>query len=810
MDSIRNTIPRRAGRRPSISFRARHLGLPSVLWVLSGLIAPNAHSAASHVLPDGRLDLVAIQATIDRLGLRFAVSPNEFTAMTAEERARHAGALEPALAPGWEPAPLSGRDLPAQFDWREHQGGSYVTPVRHQGPCGACWAFAPVAMLESWLLIDGGTPGLEIDLSEQHVVSCTPSYNNCLGGDAGVAMDHLVATGAPLESCLPYAARDDVPCSATCTEAPQQAQRLLRAWRWVTDGHLVVDVAAIKDALLDGPVITWMRVHESLYGYDEGVYSADGSPATLEAHFVLIVGWDDGEQCWFAKNSWGRHWGEDGFFRIAYQSGCGFGRWTAQVGGVAVYPTSLNFRVPEIGASQQQSFTVLNGTDDWLTGQFTFAHAEFAVAPAGCDVGPGEQQTVMVTYTPRDYGSDSAVIDVPAPARRVLCTGIGPAYSPTTLLAWGDNEYGQCNVVTQEHYLAVAAGLRHSLALLAGGRIVGWGSNAYGQCDPPPPNDDFVAVAAGGYHSLGLRSDGSIAAWGWNAYGQCDAPAPDQGFVAIAAGVHHSLALRADGSVAAWGWNSDGQCDVPEPNTGFVGCAGGQKHSLGLRADGSITAWGRNLIGVPAPNSGYAAVAAGFFHNLAVRADGTLVAWGTGGDGSMVVPEPNVDFLAVAAGYDNSIAVRRDGSLAVWGLQASTPSGAGRHFIAVAAGYLHYLAISSNESVGIGETPGSPEEPIADVPAALAIAAVSPNPFNPSTAIRLELPRPAAAAVVAIHDLRGRLVRTLWQGPLGAGHHTLRWDGCDDRQRAMPSGIYLVRLATESGERRAVKITLAR
>ncbi len=37
------------------------------------------------------------------------------------------------------------------------------------------------------------------------------------------------------------------------------------------------------------------------------------------------------------------------------------------------------------------------------------------------------------------------------------------------------------------------------------GSIVAWGNNELGQCDVPEPNEDFIAVAGGGYHSLGLK-----------------------------------------------------------------------------------------------------------------------------------------------------------------------------------------------------------------------------------------------------------------------------------------------------------------
>jgi hypothetical protein len=92
--------------------------------------------------------------------------------------------------------------------------------------------------------------------------------------------------------------------------------------------------------------------------------------------------------------------------------------------------------------------------------------------------------------------------------------------------------------------VAVAGSWSHSLGLKSDGTIVAWGYNDYGQCDVPAPNADFVAVAGGRYHSLGLKSDGTIVAWGRNDQDQCDVPAPNADFVAIAAGQIHSLGLK--------------------------------------------------------------------------------------------------------------------------------------------------------------------------------------------------------------------------------------------------------------------------
>jgi alpha-tubulin suppressor-like RCC1 family protein len=271
---------------------------------------------------------------------------------------------------------------------------------------------------------------------------------------------------------------------------------------------------------------------------------------------------------------------------------------------------------------------------------------------------------------------------------------------PGSVVAWGRNDYGQCNVPSPNSgYIAVAGGSRHSLGLKADGSIVAWGYNDYGQCSVPIPNAGFIAVAGGGFHSLGLKPDGSIVAWGWNNYGQCNIPSPNTGFIAVAAGSYHSLGLKSDGSVVAWGQNDHGQCNVPSPNTGFIAVAGGEYHSLGLKSDGSIVAWGNNGSGqcnVPEPNSGFIAVAGGAHHSLGLKADGSIVAWGSNGSGQCNVPSPNSGFIAVAGVYNHSLGLKSDGSIVAWGWnyfgQCEVPE-PNTGFIAVAAGPYHSLGI---------------------------------------------------------------------------------------------------------------------
>jgi hypothetical protein len=81
---------------------------------------------------------------------------------------------------------------------------------------------------------------------------------------------------------------------------------------------------------------------------------------------------------------------------------------------------------------------------------------------------------------------------------------------------------------------AISAGTHHGLGLLPDGSVVAWGNDQYGQCQVPVQANDCVAVEAGFHHSLALRVDGSVLAWGSNFGGESDLPDTNSGFVALA------------------------------------------------------------------------------------------------------------------------------------------------------------------------------------------------------------------------------------------------------------------------------------
>lgn len=193
-------------------------------------------------------------------------------------------------------------DPPASFDWRDTPAGSYVSGVRQQGICGACWIFTAFATFESMMMITDDAPDTDPDYAEQYLLSCNWEPNGCQGGYLEDAFDFLVTAGAPTEACFPYLGSDAVPCRSSCY-ATLDLIEAAADWWLVTDG--LADPVLIKTALLDGPLAVTLMIHDSFFGYTGGAYSAHGSPSTGSGHTMLLVGWDDAQQCWIAKNSWG-------------------------------------------------------------------------------------------------------------------------------------------------------------------------------------------------------------------------------------------------------------------------------------------------------------------------------------------------------------------------------------------------------------------------------------------------------------------------------------------------------------------------
>jgi len=197
---------------------------------------------------------------------------------------------------------------------------------------------------------------------------------------------------------------------------------------------------------------------------------------------------------------------------------------------------------------------------------------------------------------------------------------VGGWYSVGTVVCWGLNDVGQCDVPLepsgnpQYQIVQVSCGAKHTVALRSNGQVRAWGLNSYGQAVVPSSLfkglPGVVQVAGGGLHSMALRADGSIICWGAgsasdpvdNFYrcGQSDPPVSLGQATSIAAGAFHSVALRSDGSVVCWGagsnestinWNMR-QSMVPADLPPCTRIAAGAYSTAALQADGVVRVWG--------------------------------------------------------------------------------------------------------------------------------------------------------------------------------------------------------------------------
>ncbi len=89
-------------------------------------------------------------------------------------------------------------------------------------------------------------------------------------------------------------------------------------------------------------------------------------------------------------------------------------------------------------------------------------------------------------------------------------------------------------------------------------------------------------------------------------------------------------------------------------------------------------------------------------------------------------------------------------------------------------------------------------------PEAVALHAAYPNPFTSATTLGFEVPA-AGTVQLAVYDVLGREVAVLVNGEVEAGRHTATWDATD-----LPSGLYLVRLTTDSGAVETQRLALVR
>ena len=203
--------------------------------------------------------------------------------------------------------------FPEHFSWQNIDGIDYTTPIKDQSPAPTCEAYALVAAMET--LMQYQTDDIyNPDLSECHLYfyaggTYEAGYVNLID-----AANYLVNIGVPDEGCYPDPHRPfDYPFESL--EGWENRTVRIDGWGWVS-----YDIDSIKSALIEyGPLVICVRFSNDFFYYAGGIYKPTWG-GHGGGHVVTIVGYDDNDECWIVKNSWGDKWGEDGWFRMAYDA----------------------------------------------------------------------------------------------------------------------------------------------------------------------------------------------------------------------------------------------------------------------------------------------------------------------------------------------------------------------------------------------------------------------------------------------------------------------------------------------------------
>ncbi|KAM4877818.1 procathepsin L-like [Thomomys bottae] len=236
--------------------------------------------------------------------------------------------------------------LPASVDWREK---GYVTPVKYQGNCNACWAFCANGALEGQMF---KKTGKLVSLSEQNLVDCSrPPNGGCKGGRHDWALQYVQDKGGlNSQESYPYeggslAFSDSGECGTHMVNI-QDGRCRYKPENSVANVSGIVRVPASEEALMRavatvGPIAVALHARlDSFLLYKRGIYYDPKCSSTFMTHCAVVVGYGfEGEESehnkyWLVKNSWGHWWGMNGYIKIARgrNNQCG-------IASSALYPT---------------------------------------------------------------------------------------------------------------------------------------------------------------------------------------------------------------------------------------------------------------------------------------------------------------------------------------------------------------------------------------------------------------------------------------------------------------------------------------
>lgn len=202
-------------------------------------------------------------------------------------------------------------DMVPYFDWRNRHDANVVgtpyfdgddtnftgwlTPIKNQLSCGACWAFSTTAAVEavSNLYYNNTNTNIEPNLSKQQLISCTHNNNCDDGGYAYIAFEYIRDTGIDNEGCFPYQKRDDLLCDDISHCPIPEYVTEIEDYLNVNDSDLEEILTTL---ITNGPMQVTMATNEGPHGV-----------SLIGYHYNKATS----EIFWLIENSWG-DWGING------------------------------------------------------------------------------------------------------------------------------------------------------------------------------------------------------------------------------------------------------------------------------------------------------------------------------------------------------------------------------------------------------------------------------------------------------------------------------------------------------------------
>ncbi|MCH8124899.1 T9SS type A sorting domain-containing protein [candidate division KSB1 bacterium] len=111
------------------------------------------------------------------------------------------------------------------------------------------------------------------------------------------------------------------------------------------------------------------------------------------------------------------------------------------------------------------------------------------------------------------------------------------------------------------------------------------------------------------------------------------------------------------------------------------------------------------------------------------------------------------------------------------------------------SGWSNFFELLPSNQVGGGNNTTTDVEEIVGIPSTFALRQNYPNPFNPETTIEYDLPR-STQVEISIYNLAGKKIKTLIDHHQDAGNYRIIWDGRNDSNNLVASGVYLYKITT--------------